>query len=45
MQAHAAYFSGKCLYWLNQVDKRIDNADQRMTDECVASFHYLLPGC
>jgi hypothetical protein len=32
-QAHFAYFNGKCMYWLNQVDRRVDNADQRIAEE------------
>ena len=35
-QFHELYFNGKVSYWLNQVDKRIDNCDQRMTVEYVA---------
>lgn len=34
-QFHALYFHAKIAYWLNQVDQRIDNCDQRMTVECV----------
>jgi hypothetical protein len=37
VQFHNAYFSGKILYWLNQVDKSIDNCDQRMTVEYVSA--------
>ena len=46
-QFHELYFSGKVSYWLNQVDKRIDNCDQRMTVEYVAGWRGLpsiLPG-
>lgn len=52
-QTHTAYFSGKCLYWLNQVDKRIDNVDQRIAEEydCVSFLpafvflSYFHPSC
>ena len=37
-QFHEMYFHGKVSYWLNQIDKRIDNCDQRMTMECVGGF-------
>jgi hypothetical protein len=38
MQFHRLYFHSNIAYWLNQVDKRIDNCDQRMTVEYVQRF-------
>jgi hypothetical protein len=36
LQFHALYFHSKIAYWLNQIDRRIDNCDQRMTVEYVS---------
>lgn len=33
---HDHYFAGTASYWLNCLDTRVDNADQRITEEYVA---------
>lgn len=38
-ELHKLYFKSKLLYWLNNIDKRIDNADQRMTQEY--EYHHI----
>lgn len=30
---HGRYFKGNTAYWLNVVDGRIDNADQRLSQD------------
>lgn len=32
-QLHERYFEGRLAYWLNAVDVRVDNADQRLTTD------------
>ena len=41
-QFHALYFHSKIAYWLNQIDRRIDSCDQRMTVEYVTNASTLL---
>ena len=30
---HKSYFHARTVYWLNGIDKNVDNVDQRMTAE------------
>lgn len=44
-RVHATYYRGKVAFWLNNVDGRVDNADQRITQECVVCSELLLQHC